>query len=173
MNKTFIGIDNGVSGSVGYILSDGRYNFKKTPINMTFSHTADGQKMNRINHEKLKNMFLSIKSKSENIMCYIERPFTQRTKGKDGKMVRFYKAIISAARAMESTIVVLEQLQIPYQSIGSRKWQQEILPGVKGSSNLKAASLETGKRLFPGIEKIKHSDYDGILIAEWARRNNL
>jgi len=169
MNKCYIGIDNGVSGSIGYILPNGKCNFRKTPIKMTFSHTKDGQKMNRIDTEKLNKMLWSIVRKTtllktNTIMCYIERPFTDPRK---------WKASVSGARAMEATLIILEQLNIPHESIGSRKWQKEMLPGVKGSLNLKAASLETGKRLFPLVGKIEHSDYDGLLIAEWARRNKL
>ena len=164
--KVWIGIDNGISGSIGYITEKGDWNFAKVPIKLTYSYTKDRQKLNRIDHESLKTMLISIinKSKDNNIICYIEKPYTDPNR---------YKASISGMRAYESVIVLLEQVGIAYETISSKLWQKEILPGVKGSNDLKKASLETGKRLFPGIEKIKHSDYDGILIAEWMRRDKL
>jgi len=47
--------------------------------------------------------------------------------------------------------------------------------GVKGPAELKKASADIGKRLFPGqTEAIdKHKDADGLLMAEWARRLQL
>jgi hypothetical protein len=46
--------------------------------------------------------------------------------------------------------------------------------GLKGIE-LKKASMDIGIRLFPHLEEviIKQKDADGLLIAEWARRNNL
>lgn len=80
---------------------------------------------------------------------------------------------ISSARMMEAQITVLESLRIPYQFIDSKEWQKELLPkGVKGSEELKKASLDIGRRLFPN-NLIKHPDMDGILIAEYGRRKNL
>lgn len=56
----------------------------------------------------------------------------------------------------------------------SKHWQRILLPkGAKGPE-LKKASMDIGCRLFPEHEKLirKHKDADGLLIAEWARREN-
>ena len=95
---------------------------------------------------------------------FLERPFT-------GK---FNKANVSAARALESTLIALERMELPFEYVDSKEWQKEMLPkGIKGTPELKKASLDIGCRLFPKHkEKIKkHGDADGLLIAEYYRRN--
>ena len=58
--------------------------------------------------------------------------------------------------------------------VDSKEWQKVMLPkGVKGSEELKKSSLDIGNRLFPQFEENKHKDRDSLLMAEWARRNNL
>ena len=86
--------------------------------------------------------------------------------------VRFYNASILAARSIEAVQIVLDAMRYNYKFIDSKEWQKELLPNIKGSDNLKKASLELGCKLFPNsiryIERQK--DADGILIAEYARR---
>jgi len=66
----------------------------------------------------------------------------------------------------------LEDAQWPYEYIDSKEWQKVLLPkGIKGSDELKKASLDIGKRMFPTL-KIK-KDADGLLIAEYLRRKYL
>jgi hypothetical protein len=82
-----------------------------------------------------------------------------------------FKASTSALRALEATIIVLEELRLPFQYIDSKEWQKEMLPkGIKGSSELKKASLDIGNRLFPQFKDVKHGDRDGLLMAEYCRR---
>ena len=47
--------------------------------------------------------------------------------------------------------------------------------GIEGSAELKKASKDIGCRLFPSQADLinKHKDADGLLIAEWARRESL
>lgn len=85
-----------------------------------------------------------------------------------------FQASISAVRALEATLITLELLNIPYQYLDSREWQRDILPkGVKGADELKRASLDVGKRLFPQFAHMFKGDADGILIAHWARLKGL
>ena len=96
-----------------------------------------------------------------------------------------FTATVSAVRALEATLIVLEALAIPYEYIDSKEWQRELLP--KGlwkakltktgrtvqkaeSADLKFASIEVAKRLFPNAPTLKVGDADGMLIAEYARR---
>ena len=54
-------------------------------------------------------------------------------------------------------------------------WQKKLLPqGCKGE-DLKRASEDIGLRLFPSLRPVikKHKDADALLIAEWARREDL
>jgi len=82
------------------------------------------------------------------------------------------KALNSAMRSMEATLVVLELLSIPYIWIDSKEWQSELLPhGIKGTDALKSASKDVGIRRFPQFKELiqKRKDADGILIAEYCR----
>lgn len=52
---------------------------------------------------------------------------------------------------------------------------QDASKGIEGSAELKKASMDIGLRLFPDQEEVikKHKDADALLIAEWARREQL
>jgi hypothetical protein len=74
-------------------------------------------------------------------------------------------------RALEATLIALEEMEWPYSYIDSKEWQKVMLPsGLKGSDLLKKASLDVGKRLFPTLNIKK--DADGLLIAEYMRRTH-
>lgn len=162
--KTYIGIDNGVSGSIGIIPSSGA-NAKMiiTPTFSAFNYTKQVKKLTRIDTMALKQFLRS--SRIESPFAVIERPMVNPTR---------FLATQSALRALEATLIALEGLSIPYQFIDSKEWQKGILPrGIKGSDILKAASLDIGNRLFPQFTTMYKKDADGILIAEWARRERL
>ena len=83
-----------------------------------------------------------------------------------------WAASVSAIRALEATLIIVELLEIPYIYVDSKEWQRELLPkGCKGDA-LKTASKDIGCRLFPQHKEliIKHKDADGILMAEYCRR---
>lgn len=78
-------------------------------------------------------------------------------------------------------------LKIPYTMVPAKQWQKDIYTGIvevkksNGKRDTKAMALIACKRLFPNIDltltdraKKPHDGYvDAILIAEWAKRNNL
>jgi hypothetical protein len=79
-----------------------------------------------------------------------------------------FNASLSAVRALEATLIALEQFQFRYEYIDSKEWQKLLLPkNIKGSDELKKASLDIGKRMFPDLDIKK--DADGLLIAEYMR----
>jgi hypothetical protein len=83
-----------------------------------------------------------------------------------------FSATITALRAFESTLILLEFLKFPHAFIDSKEWQKKLLPkGVKGTENLKKESMELGCKLFPQHQELirKHKDADGLLIAEYCR----
>ena len=169
--KTYIGIDNGVSGSVGVIYGSGEIEFYKTPVRTEQSYTKKKQNITRVDYEELISLIGSVIMNSgddaKNVKCFLERPFANPTG---------FKATMSAMRSLEATLIALEFFPIPYEYCDSKQWQKELLPqGIKGTALLKKASADIGCRLFPSIadDIIKQHDADGILIAEWARRNNL
>lgn len=166
-NKVYIGIDNGVSGSIGIIFPDKEALFIKTPTKKVFKYTKKKQKVTRIDYTALVNI-LSVNITQEyknNCFILLERPMVN-----PGRFV----ATSSALRSLEATLIALEQLSLPYQFIDSKEWQKELLPkGAKGAE-LKTASLEVGSRLFPHLKDLfsKQKDSDGMLIAEYAKRKN-
>jgi len=163
--KYYIAIDNGVSGSISYIDEDKKdYAFFHIPTKIMFDYNKSGQKIRRIDHKELKSMIRLIKEKSSDQFCLVEKPFT---------MPKRYKASISAAKSLEAVLIVLEQLNIPYEIIGSSQWQKVMLKGIKGRENLKPASLQVGQKLFPKVMKVKTEDFDSLLMAEYGRRSKL
>ncbi len=169
MSKTYIGIDNG-TGSLGIIRPDGKVIFGPIPSKKEQSYTKKQQGITRVDHIKLydvlsNEVFQPGTTTRNDVFVIIERPFTGSAK--------HFKAIVSGMRALESVLTVVERLGLPYQYIDSREWQKSLLPeGIKGTPELKAASLQIGTRLFPKVES-KHKDRDGLLIAEYARRKGL
>ena len=160
--KVFIGIDNGVSGTIGIITND-NISFFKTPIKNVAKYTKKKAFINRVDHKKLREILIEITRNYsiDEIIVGLERPMVNPTR---------FNASTSALRAFESTLVILEQLDFPYFYIDSKEWQKALLPkGIKGNSELKKASKSVGNRLFPQFKNYVHPDRDGILIAEYIR----
>jgi hypothetical protein len=157
--RTYIGIDNGTSGSVGIIGPEGT-KFFSMPIFTELSYTKEKKNITRINTEILKSniMFLT------NPIVLFERPMVNPGR---------FAATLSAMRALEATLIIIEQLGYARMYVDSKEWQSVMLPnGLKGEQ-LKVASKDIGKRLFPQFATAYKKDADSILIAEWARRSNL
>lgn len=163
--RIFIGIDNGVSGSIGWVSASGDSGHVITPVFSTLNYQKKAKNLNRINVPILRRLLRDIIQKYDSAIIIIERPMINPGR---------FQASLSAIRALEATLISLEALKIPHMFVDSREWQKVILPqGIKGSAELKKASLEIGKRLFPHLIKAFKGDADGILMAEWAKRINL
>jgi len=168
--KTYIGIDNGSTGSIGIIDHLGKKDFFNIPTCVEQNYTKTKQNITRIDFLEFSNILHEIKTiRCFNYECLalLERPMVNPKR---------FHATTSALRALESTLIALELHNIAFQYLDSKQWQKQMLPqGIKGSDEQKKASLDMGIRLFPEFknEIIEHKDADGILIAEWARRNNL
>jgi hypothetical protein len=162
---TYLGIDNGVTGTIGIIKENVAVAYKAIPVIRQQSYTKKKQSISRV-HVKELYVLLDRKVQDTSVKAIIERPMVNSQR---------FKASLSAVRCLEALLTVLELLKIPYEYIDSKQWQRDLLPkGVK-AQDLKKASMDIGIRLFPMFEKeiLRHKDADGILIAEWARRNNL
>lgn len=170
MAKLYIGIDNGTSGTIG-ILGEHNMVFIETPIVKEQSYTKKKEIISRVDINKLYKVFAEAMDdegcQPSDCMVVMERPLINP---------QMFKTSMSASRTLEAELCVVEMMSMPHMYIDSKQWQREILPqGVKGSPELKKASKDIGKRLFPVHETLidKHKDADGILIAYWARKNNL
>lgn len=158
--RAFIGIDNGVSGSIGIIYDDGTYEFHQTPVKNEQDYTKAKKRVNRIDGIKLKQLLNKAATSS---MVVIERPMVNPSR---------FVSTMSAIRAYEATVVILEDLRLPYEVIDSKSFQKLYLPlGVSGD-DLKPASLEAGNRLFPETVSNKHKDRDGMLIAAYCKQKH-
>lgn len=161
MGKIYIGIDNGVSGSIG-IIEDTVTKFMKTPVVSELDYTKETKHVTRVNVLALYDVL----EKYFEVPCLIalERPMVN-----PGRWV----ATLSAIRCHEAMLVVFQMLNLPYIFIDSREWQKFLLPNNCDKLFLKSASLDVGNRLFPQFKEIKHPDRDGMLIAEYCKRKKL
>ena len=157
--KMYIGIDNGVTGSIGIVPASGSYaSFVKTPTFSCLNYQKEVSYVTRIDVVQLHSILKDLR----NPFVLIERPMVNPG---------MFNATLSAVRALEATLTVLDFLKTPVRFIDSRLWQKDMLPGgIKGPEALKKASLEVGRQLFPTLAHLFKGDADGMLIAEWARR---
>ncbi len=164
--KAYIGIDNGVSGSLALVLP-GCAEFRKMPIHKEQSYTKVKAQITRVDWMELDIILASWCSRGyDSFRAFIERPYVN-PKG--------FKATVSALRCLEATLISVERVRLSYEYVDSRQWQKILLPkGCKGP-DLKTASTDIGCRLFPehSVAIKKHKDADSLLIAEWARREGL
>ena len=117
MKKVFIGIDNGVTGSMG-VITENSYNFLKIPVIKELSYTKVKQYITRLNFlefDKILKDYIFI----DNTIILIERPMVNPTR---------YKATLSAIRCLEATLIAIELNKISYMYINSSQWQKELLP---------------------------------------------
>lgn len=149
-----IGIDNGISGSIGIITNE-TYFYLHVPIKKELNYTKTKQWLHRIDGIELKKILSSY----ENITnVLIERPMINPGR---------FKATVSAIRALEATLIIIEDLKLPYRYIDSREWQKSLLPKDLEKEELKKASLQIGKRMFPNVNFDSFTDADGLLIAKY------
>jgi hypothetical protein len=156
ISRTFIGIDNGVSGGITILNeSEDVVQHIATPVKRCLNYTKKKAFINRVDFEKLKQV---IQQAGEHTFAMIERPMVNPGR---------FAATISAMRCMEATEIIFEQLQVPYQFIDSKEWQNVLLPsGLKGDE-LKKAATDVTKRLYP---RVKVVNADCLLIALYCKR---
>lgn len=165
----YIAIDNGTTGSIGWVGADIAPGYVLTPIKKEQSYTKKKQIISRVDHTALRKQLSDVIGDipADNVLIIMERPRINPMQ---------FKTSISAARSLEATLCVIEDLGLPRMYCDSRDWQSKLLPhGIKGSPELKKASMDIGCRLFPSQSELitKHKDADALLIAEWARRSAL
>ena len=168
-HKLYIGIDNGTSGTIGWVGEGISPKMILTPTFKEQSYTKKKQEISRINHAVLKQTLIDLMDGMvpDDVLVIMERPRINPGQ---------FATSISAARSIEATLCVVEDLGLPRMYCDSKQWQRVLLPkGIEGSAELKKASKDIGCRLFPSQADLinKHKDADGILIAEWARRESL
>lgn len=162
MSKIWVGIDNGVSGSIGIVGEGIEPIFIKTPTKREQDYTKTKKIITRLDYSKFMDLFSML---NKNDICMVmERVMVNPTR---------FAATVSALRCHEAELIMIELLGCKHMFIDSKEWQKVMLPKGCSGDELKKASLDIGNRLFPQFEDVKHPDRDGILIAEYARRKNL
>ena len=159
--KTYIGIDNGVSGTIA-VIKDGSVSFGKTPVVKVQDYTKRKKLISRLDVVEFDLILSGIDP--NNALVVIERPMINPTR---------FTATESAIRCHEAMLVLIERRGLPYLFIDSREWQSKMLPKGCSGNDLKMMSKEIGNRLFPKFSDVKHPDRDALLIAEYARRAGL
>jgi hypothetical protein len=160
--KYYIGIDNGVTGAVAIFSEEGEQFFFATPVKKEQSYTKAKNMITRVNTPELIKNLSDIMGDNKGV-AMIERPMVNPGR---------FKATMSALRCLEATLVIMEYKGIAVDYIDSKEWQKALLPSGLEKEELKKASADIGKRLFPQFaQKIdKQGDADGLLIAEYCRR---
>jgi len=162
----YIGIDNGVSGSIGIVADDGTVlHFGPTPVKEYLNYVKKVAHINRLDRPVFKDLLAKYSSVAGQVRIGIERPMVNPMR---------FAATISAVRMLEAMEGVLEDMQLPVTKyVDSKEWQKKLLPeGIKGSEDLKRASMEVGTRMWPAqaLAIKKQKDADGLMIAEHLRR---
>jgi len=190
----YIGIDNGITGSVGIVNADGSIeHYFSVPTTKCLNYQKSKvSHISRINVRALKKAIHDVIGDSP-AKVLLERPFVNPgigTKKKDikcecpecgEKFVKekaiaegfplFFQASISAVRALEATLIVLESLNLGYDYVDSKIWQKHFFPKGKKGTELKKYSLELGSRKWPKFTEAiaKQKDADGLFIAEYCK----
>lgn len=163
--RIYIGIDNGVTGTIGIAGDEIQPQLYHTPVKKEQDYTKKKKEISRLECQEFINIIKSLDADPVDIRVVIERPMINPTR---------FSASISAIRCMEAQMIILESMGISFRFIDSKEWQKKMLPqGIKGTDEQKKASKDIGNRLFPQFAGFKHPDRDGILIAEWARKEKL
>lgn len=163
-SKIWIGIDNGITGSIGIIVEGGNITYVKTPTKKAQNYTKKEQQITRVDSVKLFSIFKPYIG--QDVQVLMERPFVNH---------KFFYATQSALRSLEATLICLELANFKYEITDSVQWQNDLLPEYWGGKLvekevLKEASLGVGKELFPAVDYKGFKDADGLLIAEFCKR---
>lgn len=173
------GLDNGATGTICAIIPQYKYlDFIQTPSKVTLDYPKEITYINRVNINELtkfikKNIKVAKKfyKQSIKIIVVMQRPMVNPQR---------FKQSGHALRAFEATIITLQNLEIDYIIIDSKKWQhyffgkntlildlkfQSMRKGLEILNNYKLKVKE--KKLMQNIIK-KHGDADGMLICQFA-----
>ena len=167
------GLDNGSTGTISCINKvDGTIYFMKTPSRVELDYTQDIKYINRIDVVELKKWFETnislMKDDNRFIIVILERPMKNPTR---------FEQSISACRAFEATLIVLEELNLKYIVIDSKQWQHYFFGKNTTNIDLKLESMRKGldvlkknfKKQYNEISKIikNHGDADSLLICQY------
>lgn len=161
--KSWLGIDNGCTGSVGILNESGLVEYHKMPTFSDLDYTKKKKNITRIHSKNLMRL-LGIKtagSLASEVCVFMERPMVNPGR---------WNATVSALRSWEAVLVCVEALGFRREFVDSKQWQSVLLPSGTEKEALKTVSLQIGKRLFPQVDFTGFKDADGLLLSEFCRR---
>ena len=170
MSKIYVGVDNGVTGSIGIIFPEGKQPVMyQTPTFTEQNYTKTKANISRLDVNKFQEILETelseyLNNPEHTIEMIVERPMVNPAR---------LTASISAVRCLEATLIAISKYSnISFRYCDSKEWQKIVLPsGVKGSNELKKVSKDIGIRLFKNCQDVinKQKDADSLLIAYWFR----
>lgn len=165
--KTYIGIDNGVSGACAFV-NDNESGMIPTPTFSQQNYTKLKGNISRLERSAFSLWLdkLIVLYGERNLQVVFERPMVNPGR---------FSASISAVRCLEAQLSIVEDKGLSFSYIDSKKWQKALLPLGLNGKELKVASADIGIRIFPQFKALieKQKDADALLMAEYARRMKL
>ena len=161
--KTYIGIDNGVSGAMAVITPDFTF------VQPLVSNQEHGGKV--VCAVRLYDEFVQLAGRYE--LTVVAEAAQKFTPGRLAFASVWFSwgAIVAAARLA----------RVRFTAVDPRRWQKEMFKGLPKSLDTKQASVQKARELFPTVSlrttercsTDNHNFADALLLAEWGRRNNL
>lgn len=156
----YIGIDNGVTGTIGFVTQRGVGHWMLTPTLQTFSFTKKIKRLRRIDGIAMSDALKEASLIEPIDFVIMEQPFINQ---------KFFHVSLSAIRAFEATLIVIELLKVPYRVIPAKEWQKALFPKGYEDKDTKNLALAYCKRCLPTVEFKKADLADGLCIALYAR----
>lgn len=157
LEKIYVGADNGVTAKWAVLERGLPPESFKVPTTKGQSYTKKKQNVSRIDVPKLRQKLARFQNLPGGVLVVLERPMVTSQR---------FKASLSAIRALEATLIVLEELGLPFIYVDSKQWQTPMLAGIV-APDTKAASLVAARLLYPDL--VLKDDADSLLMATWAR----
>lgn len=147
--STYMGIDNGVSGSIG-IISDGSPRL----IHAREYTRSKPKRKGSLECDPFAILRILDEAKPDGVV--LERPFRGQ----------FRNTEVSAAHFDSVVRTILETRGIPFIQVDSKKWQGPLL-GIVKAGETKSTSLSLGKRRWPSLaaEIEDQGDADALFMA--------
>ena len=170
-----IGIDNGTTGTMcSWILESGLIDFIETPSKRELNYQKEINYIDRLDHNNFKNWIKNQIKSAEliykdkiKVIIILERPMVNPKR---------FDSSIMAVRTFESTLVILQQMNLNYIVIDSKQWQHYFFGKETTFIDLKFESLKKGLEVvneYKNLDNIKnlitkHGDADALLITKFA-----
>lgn len=160
----FVGFDNGTTGTYGVVDGTGKaISFGETPVKTVRDYTLKIRHITRIDVLAVMRLLHIFEALGNKLVVVTERPLLNPG---------LLRGSVSAVRAYEALLVAVELSgHVMARTVDIRNWLTEYIP-LSDIRNTKEDSARIGTELFPQFADAiaDHGDADGLLIAEYARR---